>query len=208
MQEKHRTRWFVLCVLAAAVLLVATIMIMGAAKNQAFDEITVHRIKIVEPDGTVRMVISNHAGFPGVTEKGKLIATNDRPGGGMLFYNDEGTENGGLIFAGHQNAKGEIVDSGVSLSFDKYGANQIVQLAAVSDNENRFAGLRIKDASNPGRGSDRIWVGNSEDGKATVALRDASGRKRIVMEVQADGTSSLTFLDANGQVVNTLGPTH
>lgn len=56
-----------------------------------------------------------------------------RPGAGILFYNDEGTENGGLIFGGHKNAQGEIVDSGGSLTFDKYGASQIVQLAGVDD---------------------------------------------------------------------------
>jgi hypothetical protein len=34
-----------------------------------------------------------------------------RPQGGMIFYNDEGTENGGLIFSGRKNDKGQIVDS-------------------------------------------------------------------------------------------------
>ncbi len=37
----------------------------------AFDSITVHRINVVEPDGTLRMVISNHASFPGVIRHGK-----------------------------------------------------------------------------------------------------------------------------------------
>ncbi|PYQ96220.1 MAG: hypothetical protein DMF96_19350 [Acidobacteria bacterium] len=32
------------------------------------------------------------------------------------------------------------------------------------------------------------------------------GRRRIVMEVRADGSSSLTFLDANGKVLNQLLP--
>ena len=30
----------------------------------------------------------------------------------MLFYNDEGTENGGLVFGGHRNANGDVVDAG------------------------------------------------------------------------------------------------
>jgi hypothetical protein len=46
----------------------------------------------------------------------------------MLFCNNEGSENGGLAFGGHKNAKGEIVDSVGSLSFDKYDASQVVQL--------------------------------------------------------------------------------
>jgi len=32
------------------------------------------------------------------------------------------------------------------------------------------------------------------------------GWRRIVMEVKADGSSSLTFLDANGKVLNQLLP--
>jgi len=206
MAWKHGTQWLVLYAGVATALLALTAVTRGAATNQEFDEITVHRIKVVEPDGTLRMVISNHDGFPGVIAQGKEKGPNQRPGAGMLFYNDEGTENGGLIFAGHQNANGEVVDSGGSLSFDKYGANQIVQLAGVSDKDNRFAGLRIKDISVAGPGNNRVWVGNSDDGAATVALYDASGRRRIVMEVKADGASTLTFLDANGRVVNQLLP--
>ena len=116
----------------------------------------------------------------------------------MLFYNNEGTENGGLIFGGHRNEKGEIVDSGVSLSFDKYGQpGQIVQLAGVYDKDNKFAGLAVNDQAR------RIWVGRREDDASVIALMDAKGKKRIVMQVSAGGTASLDFLDAEGHVVST-----
>lgn len=51
----------------------------------------------------------------------------------MLFYNDDASENGGLIFSGSKNGKGEVVDSGVSLSFDRYGGKQEVNLIGVND---------------------------------------------------------------------------
>jgi hypothetical protein len=35
---------------------------------------------------------------------------------------------------------------------------------------------------------------------------DAEGRKRIVMQVTADGTASLDFLDAEGHVVRSFVP--
>jgi len=35
---------------------------------------------------------------------------------------------------------------------------------------------------------------------------DGGGRPRIVMQVTADGTTSLAFLDSSGKVVNQLGP--
>jgi hypothetical protein len=91
----------------------------------------------------------------------------------MLFYNDEGSENGGLIFGGRQNEKGEVVDSGGSLSFDRYGARQVVQLAGVDDRSDHFAGMTISEQKR------RVWVGRMEDGGASVMLMDAGGRPRI-----------------------------
>jgi hypothetical protein len=137
------------------------------------------------------MVISNHDKLPGLIVHGKEQAFA-RPQAGMLFYNDEGSENGGLIFGGYRNEKGEVVDSGGSLSFDKYGENQIVQLAGVDDKEDKFAGLIVSDSAR------RVWVGRDDKGVASVALMDSRGKKRILMEVRADGTPSLSFLDANG----------
>ena len=181
----------------------AFMMLTGGAspKRKSFDEITVHRINVVEPDGTLRMVISDHARLPGIIVHGKEQPFA-RPQAGMLFYNDEGSENGGLIFGGRRNAKGEVVDSGGSLSFDKYGADQIVQLAGVDDKEDRFAGLIVSDNNR------RIWVGRGEDGAATVSPMDANGKKRIVMEVSADGAPSLSFLGADGRVVNQVLPSN
>ena len=178
----------------------AVVLLMGAKdhRSRAFDEIQVHRINVVEPDGTLRMVISDHDQMPGVIVKGKESPKIDRPEAGMLFYNDEGTENGGLIFGGRRNEKGEVVDSGGSLSFDKYGASQIVQLAGVDDKENKFAGLSVNDQN--GRRNRRIWVGRGDDGASIISLMDAKGRKRIVMQVNADGAASLDFLDADGHV--------
>ena len=179
----------------------AVAMMTGAKSPQKaeFSEIQTHRLNIVEPDGTLRMVISDHDLMPGVIVKGKESPKVDRPQAGMLFYNDEGTENGGLIFGGHRNEKGEVVDSGVSLSFDKYGqAGQIVQLAGVDDKDNKFAGLAINDQAH------RIWLGRRADNASVLSLMDASGKKRIVMQVAPDGTPSLDFLDADGHVVRHL----
>ena len=132
MAGKHGTRmlWLYAGMVTALLL---TAFTRGAFRNEEFDEITVHRIKVVEPDGTLRMVISNHDKFPGVIVRGKELGPNRRPGAGILFLNNEGTENGGLTFGGHQDADGKVVDAGVSLSFDKYGVSgNFVQLAGIS----------------------------------------------------------------------------
>ncbi len=187
----------------------AIIVCSGAAtrRKASFDEITVQRMNVVEPDGTLRMVISDHARLPGIIVQGKERRFA-RPQAGMLFYNDEASENGGLIFGGHRNARGEVVDSGGSLSFDKYNANQIVQLAGVDDKEDRFAGLEVADSLRAGQAQSRIWVGRGRDGAATVALMDAHGRKRILMQVTADGSASLSFLDAKGKVLDHMAPSN
>jgi hypothetical protein len=124
----------------------------------------------------------------------------------MLFYNDEGAENGGLIFGGHRNERGEVIDSGASLSFDPYGqSQQLVQLAGVEDKDNRIVGLAINEPKNHARNR-RVWVGRSDDDSAVISLMDGTGRKRILMQVAPDGKASLNFLDADGRVVRSFTP--
>ena len=180
------------------------VVLIGAKKpvNPEFDVVRVHRIDVVEPDGTLRMVISNHNKLPPVIIQGKEHPEmgEARPQAGMIFYNDEGTENGGLIFGGRKNQKGEVVDSGGSLSFDKYGAGQILQLAGIDDKDHQFSGLAV------GQGGQRVWIGHGDSGVASVSLSDANGKNRIVLQVAADGTPSLVFLDAQGHVVRSLVP--
>jgi hypothetical protein len=177
----------------------------GRAQGAPPAEITVQRINLVEPDGTLRMVISNHARLPGVIVRGEERPL-ERPQAGILFLNDESSEIGGLIFGGRKNAAGEIVDSGASLSFDRYEANQIVQLIGVDDAENHFAGLAVLDSPSGTEVHRRIWLGRGDDGIATLALMDGAGRKRLVLRVTPEGTPQITTLDEAGEVVREVLP--
>src|SRR5262245_59596499 len=178
----------------------------ASARVQRYDEIDLQRLNVREADGTLRMVISNHARLPGVIVGGKENPRVDRPYAGMLFYNDEGTENGGLVFGGHRAANGDVVDSGVSLSFDRYGAtSQFVQLAGVSDSKNHIVGLTLSETDASGNRR-RVVIGPDKEGTASLSLMDRNGRKRIVLQVTSDGTPTLSFLDADGKVLNQLGP--
>jgi hypothetical protein len=202
-----------------------------------FDEIDVQRINVREPDGTLRMVISNKARFPGLIIRGKEYR-HRRSQAGMLFFNDEGTENGGLIFGGQKDKDGKIIDSGGSLTFDQYDQDQIVQIEGSHDSSGHFAGLTVFDrpdrpiekdlqehpriesmspaereklmaqrAKSNYYGAARIRVARTDDGAAGISLRDAQGRPRIVIQVSKEGLSSLKFLDADGKVLNELTPT-
>jgi hypothetical protein len=186
--------------IASTALLVTVLAGAASQKIATFDELNVHRIDVVEPDGTLRLVISDAAELPGVIVKGKERPPADRPQAGLLFYNDEGSETGGLIFAGHKNAQGQVVDCCGSLSFDRYGANQFVQLAGVDDSTDQFAGLAVSDTKR------RIWVGRTGDGVAAIVLRDGAGRKRVAIEAPASGSPAMEFFDDRGRVVQRVVP--
>jgi hypothetical protein len=110
-----------------------------------FDQLTVHRINIVEPDGTPRLIISNKSEYPGSFFHGKEIARPDRDtSAGFLFINDEGTENGGLIFGGYKSKDGQLHSWG-HLSFDEYQQDQAMALDMSQDGTDRESKYQIND---------------------------------------------------------------
>jgi hypothetical protein len=138
-------RWLRLYVLAS--LLLTAVMTLGGFSRPAgeiarFDEIQAHRINIVESDGTIRLVLANRSSSPGALLNGKKLSPDgQRPG--MIFYNDEGDEVGGLTFAGRRDSAG-YRNSG-SLTFDQFKQDQVVALQHIDNNGRRFQGLTILD---------------------------------------------------------------
>jgi hypothetical protein len=116
--------------------MVSTLLFAGATvvafrrplpAHEKFTEIDVERINVVEPDGMYRMVISNRPRSIGPIYKGKPFgyAGGTRPG--IIFFNDEGTENGGLTFTGEQSPDGRIRAS-THMSFDQFNQDQVLNL--------------------------------------------------------------------------------
>ncbi len=89
------------------------------------------RINVVEPDGTLRMAISNRSLAPGIIIKGKEHPHPDRKTAAVIFYNDEGTENGGLSFGGERSKDGTESSSG-HLSFDRYEQDQVFTITSTA----------------------------------------------------------------------------
>ena len=131
-----------------AAALTALVTLTGAslpARLASFDEITVGRINVVEPDGTKRIIIASKARFPGDFLQGKEGARPDRRDfAGMLFINEEGTENGGLIQKGSVKADGKI-ESGLSMTFDRFRQDQAMQLINTDSAERQRTGISIND---------------------------------------------------------------
>ena len=138
---------------AATGLLTMAALMMGATsqRSASFDVIDAQRINIKEPDGTLRLAISNRTLFPGVVIHNKE-QPHPRPMAGMLFFNDEGTENGGLIYNGSLDKSGKP-SSGMSLTFDRYQQDQQMQLLGVVSNlvtvPDTAAGLKLVLAEEP-----------------------------------------------------------
>ena len=111
-----------------------------------FNEIEVGRINVVEPDGKLRISISNNAQSPGLAMGGKYFSAREGTrGAGLIFYNDEGDENGGLAYSGKSvDGKGEA--DGL-LAFDQYGQDQIVGILTVK--RRREKSLDCKCGSGP-----------------------------------------------------------
>jgi hypothetical protein len=109
-----------------------------------FDEIDVQRINIREADGKLRMVLSNRSRSSGPVMRGKPFgyAGGDRPG--IIFFNDEETENGGLVFDGKADSAGRA-SAGAQLSFDQYDQDQVLTLAYDDANGKRSMGFNVSD---------------------------------------------------------------
>jgi hypothetical protein len=115
-----------------------------ASQKQKFTEIDVERINVVEKDGKLRMVISNRDRSIGPIYKGKPFGYKGGTRPGIIFFNDEGTENGGLTFTGKREADGTFRSSS-GFSFDQYNQDQVVYLQYNDNNGRRNMGLTIAD---------------------------------------------------------------
>src|SRR5688572_21571644 len=71
-----------------------------AAGRPKFDEIDVERINIVEKSGRVRLVIANSERQAVTVVDGTPILPNRKRDAGLIFFNDEGDENGGMTWSG------------------------------------------------------------------------------------------------------------
>jgi hypothetical protein len=220
-----------LAVYAGVLTLAAALALVTGAfrpRPARFDTIDVQRINIVEPDGTVRLVLSDKARFPGIIFKKVEYPHPNRSTAGILFYNDEGTENGGLTFGGATDKDGTVSAYG-HLSFDQYDQDQVITLDASEDGGYRKTRLsfwdrpdysigellelqaRIKTLSPEAQKEEygkffagreqaqpRIFLGRTDNGGVSLRLNDRSGRERLILEVTPDGSPAVRVLDENG----------
>ena len=191
-------------------LVFAAVLIFGASalRNRTFGTITARRINIVEPDGTVRLTISNRADFPGAWNRGKEYPRPDRrEAAGMLFMSDEGTEQGGFIWGAGQLPGGSIQNH-VHLSFDQYEENQISAIDAGQEGEEKFSRITMMDQGNypieekrkANEAIEKLPADQQDAAWANFFATHRSDVKRMELGRSADGSVGLQLRDPNGHV--------
>ena len=164
--------------------------------------------------------------------KGKEYPHEKRKTAGILFFDDEGTENGGLIFGGMRGKDGKVESWG-HLSFDQYMQDQIFTVDAGEENGQRRSGIGIWDRGNypltdlieastrieklpqsqqesewdkffstHSGDAQRAYLGREPDRTVALRLKDGQGHDRAILRVNSDGTPELRFLDGNGKVTS------
>jgi hypothetical protein len=223
----------VYALVTSTILVVLSLSAFQQSKGkQHFGEIDVERMNIVEQDGTPRLIFSNRARFPGLILHGKEYP-HPRNTAGMLWFNEEGTENGGMTTGGRRGPNGFEADAG--LTFDQYDQDQTVGLMYTDDNGRRSAGLHVWDRPETpilglveritairkmpegaektrameelrktGNGATRLFVGKTPDHAATISLADPQGRPRLKLSVDSTGAARVDFLDESGKVTSSL----
>ena len=139
-----RVKQFLLLLAAAALgslMPSALVQAEENAKVTRFDEISVHRLNIVEPNGRPRLILANSQRYPGLWFEGREYRHHSRTGGGMWFVNDDGDEVGGLTY--RSNAANRSASAGIT--FDQYKQDQTVSLLYSEANGQRQAGMRVWD---------------------------------------------------------------
>jgi hypothetical protein len=121
----HQIRVLQICVaiLLASTILLITNVFHPLVPAQKFKVLEAERINIRERNGILRAVLSNSADF----NEGQRAERGGVTFAGLMFYNEEGQEEGGLVYSGKRSPSGGQ-DADVTLTMDQYHQDQNVYL--------------------------------------------------------------------------------
>lgn len=199
--------------------------------------INAEQINIVGKDGIPRLSLFNEDNIPNVLFRGEEILKGHRQNdniAGMLFFNPNGTEAGGLIYGNNKNANGETT-AGMSLTFDQFEQDQVLQFLYTKEGKHQQYGIHLYDRS-PDKNvkeqaeqleealkltdetektntindiyagcGPRAFFGKRND-EVTVELCDEAYKPRLKMYIDKQGNPHIDFLDADGNVTYSLPP--
>ena len=181
------------------------------AGQKSMGEITVERLNVVDANGTLRMVLAGKDKMhPGVMDG--VTIDRPRPVAGMLFFNDEGDEVGGLTYTGTvTNGRGR---ANAGIMFDQLKQDQTVGISYNESNGQRSAGFQVWDRSDTVRLSELITKLNAankipagpERDKAIADIRSTApaGPRRVFVGKATDKSATIVLADAAGKPRLTL----
>ncbi len=118
---------------------------METVQPPRMKEVSVERLNVVEPDGTVRLVLCNPQRSPGHVMDGEVFGEPEgKRWAGIYFFNDEGNECGGLVYSGKREADGSY-SAGGGFFFDQYRQDQVTGIRHGDTDGRRLAGFQVWD---------------------------------------------------------------
>lgn len=160
------------------------------------NSLSAERIDIKDRSGKNRVVIANTDNIPQPIIKGKTYKRAYAPAG-LIFYDKNGDERGGLAITDNEETNLN------ALAFDYQNADAIGILAQDNKHDNYFrAGLLISDkdlSGKPGHNINRINL-LTENGNASLVMKDNNEIPRIILKVDSLGNPSIEMLDNHGKV--------
>ena len=165
------------------------ILSSSTPRRTSFEEINAERINVVSPAGRTVIAISNKERIAAPVLDGKTYPVTVSEGrehmAGMIFFNQEGDEMGGLVFNSFKLPNGKIAGIG-HLSFDRYSDNQVVALQYKENARTVLAGLTFYDR--PADGSFKKSLDLVEEARdpSTTPARLAE-IKQVFSEIESKG---------------------
>jgi len=191
-----------------------------------FTTLSAQRINIVEPDGTVKLCLFDSRYLPAGVINGVKLPRSGGGESGLMFYNEEGVECGGLIYGGKKAGGSET--SGMGLTMDRYKGDQEIQI--YHDQELDSGKVNLEEnavifADRPDQPLDRIFAKMDSIRKYitdTIARQQALrqlksagyfGANRLIVGKKYDRNTGLFINDASGKArlnifVDTAGKPH
>lgn len=180
------------------------------------DVLTVERLEIVEPDGSLAMVLANSQRPAVATVDGQVLMESqeeERRGvPSIIFFDGKGDEVGGMLFGVRETPGGYLAVR--HLSLDANNQDQTVVLAHYQDPEGSTSGLTITDRPAQSLLDSLAQLGLSagasreqlqaaieqlpEDGRE-ARLRELFGTGRAFLGSTRGGEASLTLRDGEGR---------
>ena len=179
-----------------------------APTTAQFEEITVQRINVVGPDGSLRVVLANEDLMPLPIMDGDTVAARSIAPAGVLFYTLDGDEAGGIAVSEHPERGTQVASifdysnsDGLAVGVQDVGEAGYGALIGIRDRQP--LGVPIAELPNGSAGPMRVMMIN-QNGTAMLMLNDGEERPRIRLIVTEQGDARVEVLDAEGNVVDSL----